>query len=608
MRFTEKSGGGEQSIMKDERVLLVGAGMTSPKEDSPWSVTAVYLQALNRLGYETAVVDDLPHPGLAGQCTDNMPIFVEPLSMQTILRLMRVCGCGSLYWELRGGHSGLSEIVRRFPGAGDPFRQADRWRAAERFMRRATARNDYKGFWEKGWAAVSWDGYEARLLAASVPQKSLRREVFRRTLEMVRSLGLPGVWEMELLAGWDKAVKVSGVSPHPVRLPAFVDDVGGISPVDLHLRLARGEKPLRGGVEVAWLDENMASETAPQYVACSEMDKDTVVKVTSSRIHCGHDEALCLGVGCIPIGKEIRLVLWEELEESGLFGGAGLAIAPPCRLGGRMALEVLHKVAEEIRRPREFAWVKVVLWKGRARVVGIEENIRQWPFAFWAERILGSARISNGELFIPEHTPFCGGRGPYLARVPVPRERSSASEDMVGGGLFEREWDYGLALGSSLDEVLGRMVHQRLGGRPAGKKVVLSVADREKREAISLARELTLMGYEIYATEGTARAIRIAGMEARTVRKLREGSPNIVDLLRDGQVDMVVNVPRGHGPRCDGDYIRDEAARFAIPCFTRVLTAWYMLRGMKKADPDDWEIMPLRSYRENDHGYSYLAG
>jgi len=224
------------------------------------------------------------------------------------------------------------------------------------------------------------------------------------------------------------------------------------------------------------------------------------------------------------------------------------------------------------------------------------------------EKLFGSERVLEEGVLPAEHPCHFPGGGPYLARIPTTGGGGSDEGILEDKGKDRQPWGYRLALGKSLEEVLARAVLERLGGLPRGGKAVLSVADREKREVIGLARELALMGYEIFATEGTARALRMAGIEAKKVKKLKEGRPNILHLLKGGGVDLVVNVPRGRGPQSDGGYIREEAAAAGIPCFTRVHSAWYLVRGMRSIDLGKWDPWPVGLLGGEGHEFSTQAG
>src|SRR5207302_6725844 len=105
---------------------------------------------------------------------------------------------------------------------------------------------------------------------------------------------------------------------------------------------------------------------------------------------------------------------------------------------------------------------------------------------------------------------------------------------------------------------------------PTEGAVLISVANRDKRAIISHARRLADLGFRVIATTGTAAALRRAGIKVSSVPKMSEGGRSIVDLIRDGQVDLIVNTPFGRGPRGDGYWIRTAASAAGVPCITTI--------------------------------------
>jgi carbamoyl-phosphate synthase large subunit len=128
--------------------------------------------------------------------------------------------------------------------------------------------------------------------------------------------------------------------------------------------------------------------------------------------------------------------------------------------------------------------------------------------------------------------------------------------------------------------------------------LLLSVADRDKAEALPIIRKLAAGGSRLYATEGTAAMIEAAGLPVKmTSKKLDEGHPNIIDLINDGTISGVVNTITGGNVQFrDGFYIRRAAVEKRIPCFTSLDTiraaAEVLARGSQ-----DYTAQPLPDYR-----------
>ncbi len=116
---------------------------------------------------------------------------------------------------------------------------------------------------------------------------------------------------------------------------------------------------------------------------------------------------------------------------------------------------------------------------------------------------------------------------------------------------------------------------------PGKGTVFISVADKDKRAIVFPAKRLSDLGFEILATEGTADVLRKSGVPVASVRKHSEGSPNIVEAITAGEVDLVVNTPFGRGARSDGYYIRTAALAKDIPCITTLAGIQAAVQGIE---------------------------
>ncbi len=134
---------------------------------------------------------------------------------------------------------------------------------------------------------------------------------------------------------------------------------------------------------------------------------------------------------------------------------------------------------------------------------------------------------------------------------------------------------------------------------PTGGTVFLSLADRDKQSGLEAARQFASLGFDLAATAGTAATLEAAGIPVATVvAKIGDTRPGVVDavdLIAGGKVQLVVNTPRGRGPRADGDHIRATALAHLVPCLTTVAAAKAAAAGIA-----DWVSHPLtvRSLQE----------
>ena len=135
---------------------------------------------------------------------------------------------------------------------------------------------------------------------------------------------------------------------------------------------------------------------------------------------------------------------------------------------------------------------------------------------------------------------------------------------------------------------------------PESGTVFLSLADRDKPAGVEAARLFREQGFAIVATAGTAQALIDAGIEVATVvAKLGEpDGHDSVELIADGQVDLVVNSPRGRGPRADGRYIRIAAAAHQVPLLTTGAAALAAARGMADWARHELQVRTLQEYHQ----------
>jgi carbamoyl-phosphate synthase large subunit len=128
--------------------------------------------------------------------------------------------------------------------------------------------------------------------------------------------------------------------------------------------------------------------------------------------------------------------------------------------------------------------------------------------------------------------------------------------------------------------------------------LLLSIADRDKPEALPMIRKFSEIGYKLYATEGTAAMIEAVGLPVTMItKKLGEGHPNVLDIISDYTVSGIVNtITGGRVPLRDGFQIRRAATEKRIPCFTSLDTAQAALKVLLRGS-QIYSVQPLPDYR-----------
>jgi len=130
---------------------------------------------------------------------------------------------------------------------------------------------------------------------------------------------------------------------------------------------------------------------------------------------------------------------------------------------------------------------------------------------------------------------------------------------------------------------------------------LITVARGDKIRVLPAAKDLTEMGFKIFATEGTAKFLRENGVECVPVRKMHEGRPHLVDAMVNKDIHLVINTPVGKESVYDDSYIRKAAIRYKIPYFTTTAAGRAAARGIRAAREGQLDVRSLQSYHRDIH-------
>ena len=131
---------------------------------------------------------------------------------------------------------------------------------------------------------------------------------------------------------------------------------------------------------------------------------------------------------------------------------------------------------------------------------------------------------------------------------------------------------------------------------PAGGKVFISVSDAHKKQIASIARQFSGLGFELTATGGTAAVLEKAGLTVQRVMKLLEGRPNVIDLMKNKEIQLVINTPSGAVPREDEIKIRTTAIYTGTPIITTLSGAKAAALGIAALKKTGYSVKTLQEY------------
>ncbi|HEY7439717.1 MAG TPA: carbamoyl-phosphate synthase large subunit [Acidimicrobiia bacterium] len=297
----------------------------------------------------------------------------------------------------------------------------------------------------------------------------------------------------------------------------------------------------------------------------------------------------------------------EHIEQAGVHSGDSACAIPPPTLDAR-AVATIEDYAARLADALDVRGLLNVQFAVKDDVVYvIEANPRASrtvpfvskatgvPLAKVAARIMLGATLeqlreeglarppAEGEHVAVKEAVLPFGRFPVVDTLLGPEMRST-------GEVMGIDRSFGLAFAKSQAAAGNRL--------PQRGTVFLSLADRDKHKGLLAARRFADLGFAIVATAGTAAACEAEGIPVReTVAKVGEATgSDAVELISSGKIDLVVNTPRGGGPRADGAHIRRAATAHQVSCVTTVAAALAAAAGVAEQATRDVQVRPLQAY------------
>ncbi|MBM3706264.1 MAG: carbamoyl phosphate synthase large subunit, partial [Actinobacteria bacterium] len=117
---------------------------------------------------------------------------------------------------------------------------------------------------------------------------------------------------------------------------------------------------------------------------------------------------------------------------------------------------------------------------------------------------------------------------------------------------------------------------------PVSGKVFISVNNKDKSNIVPIAQELSRLGFKIIATKGTSDILEKNGIRCDSVLKISEGRPNVLDMMKNGEIDLIINTPEGRNARSDGYFLRTQAVMQNIPSITTISAASAIIQGINE--------------------------
>jgi carbamoyl-phosphate synthase large subunit len=300
-------------------------------------------------------------------------------------------------------------------------------------------------------------------------------------------------------------------------------------------------------------------------------------------------DAVCDGGGGVFIGA-----VMEHIEEAGVHSGDSSCQIPPATLSDD-ELDTIEDIAVRLaRRLGVVGLLNLQLAVKDEKIWVLEANPRASRTVPFVSKVIGVSLARIATLVLTGRTiaglradgivpadPHHYRRLPYTSvkAAVLPFGRFPGVDTVLGpemkstGEVMGIDADSGMALAKAMVGA-GHAL-------PIEGSVFVSVANRDKRAIVFPAKRLADLGFRLLATSGTAGVLERAGITVERVAKVSEGPDNVVELIRSGAVDLVINTPFGRAPRTDGSAIRTASAAAGVPCITTLPGVFAAVRGIE---------------------------
>ncbi len=292
----------------------------------------------------------------------------------------------------------------------------------------------------------------------------------------------------------------------------------------------------------------------------------------------------------------------QHIEEAGVHSGDSACVLPPykvsayhlsiireytARLGRALGVCGLMNVQYAIKDDVVFA---LEVNPRASRTVPFVSKATGVPLARIAAQVMAGRRLADMGL---TETPKV--KGFFVKEAVLPFRKFPGVDTTLGpemrstGEVMGHAPRFGIAFAKAQAAADNRL--------PTGGTVFMSVNDFDKGAALKIGRDLSRLGFRLVATHGTAAMLRRVRISVQAINKVSEGQPHILDAMRGGQIDLIINTPLGQTAFSDGRLIRQEATRLGIPLLTTLSAAQAAVNGIRAMLEERLTVRSLQEMR-----------
>jgi len=314
------------------------------------------------------------------------------------------------------------------------------------------------------------------------------------------------------------------------------------------------------------------------------------------------EDAIEIDVDAIADGQTVVIGgIMEHIEEAGVHSGDSACSLPPHSIPGETVREIARQTKALARELRVVGLMNVQFAIQKGEIYILEVNPRASrtipfvskaigvPLAKLAAKVMGGRKLADlgfTEDVLPRHVCVKEAVFPFIKFPDV--DTILGPEMKSTGEVMGVDVNFGRAFAKA--QIAAGMMLPREG------KVFISVRDEDKNGVLPAARMLHDEGFRIVATGGTAHFLSRNDIPVETVLKVNEGRPHAADLIKNGEIALVINTPLGAQSKADSFYIRRTALVYNIPYFTTLAAARAVAHAISHLIKEDLSVRSLQEY------------
>ena len=371
----------------------------------------------------------------------------------------------------------------------------------------------------------------------------------------------------------EEAVEVANRLGYPVLVrPSYV--LGGAG-----MRIAISDSDIREYINIINRNVQEHPILVDKYLMGEELEVDAV---------CDGEDILIPGI-------------MQHIERAGIHSGDSISVYPSQNISEELIKRIEDYTRKLAKSLHVIGLVNIQFIIYENEVYVIEVNPRSSRTVPYISKVTGipivelAAKVIMGKKIrelgfepgLQKEAPFVAVKMPVFSFEKLRGAEISLGPEMKSTGEC-------LGIARTFDEALFKAFLGAGIDLPVHKKMIITVCDEDKKEIVPIAAGFNKLGYEIYATRGTAEVLKNNGVEVTQVNKLEQAAPTLMDLLLAHNIDLVIDTPsKGAGRSKDGFLIRRVAIETGVSVITALDTATALLRSLTNSHKEELEMIDI---------------